>query len=329
MLHITNGDSVVATFRQARFPGKYLSWADVLHDGPVPELPTLEELSDVRARALADFGGDGYEKVRARFSERDRMLADFRLHEEVVLWFEHDLLDQLQILQLLDWFYAHDPGKTRLSLIQINSFPGVQPFFGLGQLSATQLMRLFPTRRTISSMQLSVGKEVWRAFRAPDPSEMFALAGFHREKQEFPEMPFLCAAMLRFFEEFPSVQDGLSRTQWQILRAVEAGARKKRDIYLASRKVEACPWGDASVFWRIEGLASGTQPALLKKSADDYELTEAGRQILAGSADWVALSGGLDVWLGGTHLIGEPAWRWDGEARTLVPGRTASSAAAL
>jgi hypothetical protein len=62
MLHITNGDSVVATFRQARFPGKYLSWADVLHDGPVPDLPALEELSGVRAHALAGFGWGSYEK---------------------------------------------------------------------------------------------------------------------------------------------------------------------------------------------------------------------------------------------------------------------------
>ncbi len=49
------------------------------------------------------------------------MLADFRLHEEVVVvWFEHDLADQLQILQTVDWFRAQDQGKTRLGLIQID-----------------------------------------------------------------------------------------------------------------------------------------------------------------------------------------------------------------
>src|SRR5258708_14479454 len=105
-------------------------------------------------------------------------------------------------------------------------------------------------------------------------------------------MPFLRAALLCFFEEFPSVQDGLSRTQWQILKAAEAGARTKRDLYMASRKVEACPWGDASVFLRIESLASGPQPALLKKSAGDYELTEAGRQLLAGQAGRARPHGG-------------------------------------
>src|ERR1041385_2361391 len=97
MLHITNGDSVVGTFRQVRFPGVYLPWRDVLHDGPVPQTETLSELSDVRAQALAAFGWGSYDKLRAEFAARDQALENFRKHEEVVLWFEHDLYDQLQL----------------------------------------------------------------------------------------------------------------------------------------------------------------------------------------------------------------------------------------
>jgi hypothetical protein len=192
------------------------------------------------------------------------------------------------------------------------------PFYGLGQLSGTQLVRVFPLRRTVSAMQMSVCKEVWQAFRAPDPGDLFALADFSKAGKEFPEMPFLRAALLRFFEEFPSVQDGLSRTQRQLLKAAEAGARNKSDFYVASSKAETCPWGDGSVFLRLDSLCIGQQPALLKKSADDYDLTDAGRDLLAGKADWAKLSDGIDVWLGGTHLTGEPAWRWDGEAKRLV-----------
>jgi hypothetical protein len=314
MLHITNGDSVVTTFRQSRFPGVYLAWADVLHDGPVPAVPTMAELSDVRAQALADFGWGKYEETRAGFAEREAMLNTFRQHEEVVLWFEHDLYDQLQLLQLLDWFSAQDLGKVRLGLIQINSLPGVPVFYGLGQLSATQLVRLFPLRRTVSAVQLAVGKDVWQAFRAPDPTELFELAA-----KDFPEMPFLRAALLRFFEEYPGVSDGLSRTQRQILRAAEAGARSKRDIYFAARKFEDCPWGDLSVFLRIDWLAAGPHPALLQDAKGDFTIADAGRQLLSGRADWIKLSDRIDTWLGGVHLSGpDAAWRWDGDAKKLV-----------
>jgi hypothetical protein len=92
MLHIANGESVTGTFQQVRFPGTYLAWKDSLHDGPVPKFGTLSELSDVRAQALAGFGWGEYEKLRADFTARDRTLQDFGKHQDVVLWFEHDLL---------------------------------------------------------------------------------------------------------------------------------------------------------------------------------------------------------------------------------------------
>ncbi|HEX4602422.1 MAG TPA: hypothetical protein VH724_00365, partial [Candidatus Angelobacter sp.] len=186
MLHITNGESVTGTFRQVRFPGIYLAWNDVLHDGPVPQTETLPELSDVRARALAGFGCGDPEKLRAGLAARDRTLEDFRKHQDVVLWFEHDLYDQLQLLQLLDWFNAQDMGATNLDLIQINSYPGVRPFYGLGQLSGTQLSRLFPMRKRVTREQKTIAAEVWHAFRAADPGTLLEFA-----RQEFPEMPFL------------------------------------------------------------------------------------------------------------------------------------------
>src|SRR5262252_2859097 len=170
MLHITNGESVVGTFRQVRFPGTYLSWLDVLHDGPVPQTATLSELSDVRAKALADFGAGAYQSIRAGFAARDQALADFRKHEEVVLWFEHDLYDQLQLIQLLDRFAQQELGKTKLSLIQVDSFPGVKPFYGLGQLSGTQLARLFPTRIAVNPAHFSSARDAWQAFRSSDPT---------------------------------------------------------------------------------------------------------------------------------------------------------------
>lgn len=280
----------------------------------MPQTSTLEELSDVRARALADFGAGEYQKIRESFAQRDRTLNEFRKHEEVVLWFEHDLFDQLQLLQLLDWFSDQDPGKTRISLIQINSYPGVQPFYGLGQLSGTQLSKLFPTRRTVTPEQLSIGREAWRAFRAPSPQELATLA-----TSDFPEMPFLSAALLRFLEEYPWANDGLSRTQRQLLRAIESGAATRREVYSASQKFEDCPWGDSSVFLRLDGLTMGPAPALNKHGADRYVLSDSRKQLLAGQADWLKLCGGIDVWLGGVHLEGsEPAWRWDPGAQKLV-----------
>jgi hypothetical protein len=306
LLHITNGDSVLSTFKQVRFPGRYLAWKDALHDGPVPQTESLADLSDIRARALADFGWESYESLRADFAQRDRTLEDFRKFEEVVLWFEHDLYDQLQLIQLLDWFSRQERGKIRLSIVQINSHAGIKDFQGLGQLSGTQLARLFPLRRTVMPEQLAIATDAWAAFRSATPE---ALVEFLRLNH--PEMPFLRDALVRFCQEYPWTTDGLSRTQRQILQAVQNGAATKEQIYLATRKQEIAAWGDSSVYLRLNALTVAPEP-LLRIAGDRYELTPSGQSLLKAKGDYIAIRGGIDLWFGGVHLVGRQAgWGWN------------------
>jgi hypothetical protein len=313
LLHITNGDSVLNTFRQVRFPGRFLAWRDSLLDGPVPQTDDLASLSDIRARTLADFGAGTYEAVRADFAERDRTLEEFRKFEEVVLWFEHDLYDQLQLIQLMDWFARQDMGKIRLSVIQINSHAGVKDFQGLGQLSGSQLARLFPLRRTVSPEQLAISTDAWQAFRSATPESLVEFLEVNH-----PEMPFLHDALIRHCEEYPWSGDGLSRTQRQVLQAVQSGPKTKEQIYHATRKQEIVAWGDASVYLRLNALTQSPEP-LLKKTGENYDLTTSGEAVLQGKSDYIALHG-INEWFGGVHLSGSHAeWRWNTVAQKLEP----------
>lgn len=314
MLHITNGESVINTFRQVRFPGTYLAWNDVLHDGPVPQTETLEELSDIRARALSGFDAGDYEKIRAGFSLRDRTLQDFRKHQDIVLWFEHDLYDQLQLLQLLDWFAQQDLSGINFDIIQIDSYPGVRPFYGLGQLSGTQLARLFPMRKRVTTEQMAMASRAWRAFCGSDPTALLEFA-----QKTYSELPFLCAAMVRFLEEYPWTTDGLSRTERQVLQAAASGKRKRQEIYMESRRQESVPWADASVYLRLGWLTAGANPAIVEVEKNEFAVTDAGQKLLQEKADWIQLQNGIDRWLGGVHLAGTQAlWRWDPAKKTLI-----------
>ena len=132
MLHITNGDSVGMTLHQTGLPGDILAWRDILHEGPTPAGLSLEQMSQVRAQFLAGHTLGTYEDVLANFIQRDTTLAHSAAHKEVVLWFEHDLYGQLQLIQLLDWFSRHNHRATTISLICINTVPGVANFVGAG-----------------------------------------------------------------------------------------------------------------------------------------------------------------------------------------------------
>ena len=102
MLHITNGDSAVAGIEATGVGGDVVPWRDALHEGPLPGGVDEAEFRAVRSRFLADCGWGAAETIEAGMRARDERLATaLRRDEVVVLWFEHDLYDQLQLIQVL------------------------------------------------------------------------------------------------------------------------------------------------------------------------------------------------------------------------------------
>jgi hypothetical protein len=94
-LHVTNGDSAGNTLRQTALGGAVLPWRDVLHEGPVPAGPR-RELLQARAAFVSACGWGSKPSILASLERRDRRLVQaLRDGQQVVLWFEHDLYDQL------------------------------------------------------------------------------------------------------------------------------------------------------------------------------------------------------------------------------------------
>jgi hypothetical protein len=107
-LHITNGDCVAEPLRQF-VDGQVTITADALHEGPAPRVDG-DAWHDVRARYLAASDDTAYEDARADLAAPDRTIAEACLRSaslsgerhEIVLWFEHDLFDQLLLIRTLD-----------------------------------------------------------------------------------------------------------------------------------------------------------------------------------------------------------------------------------
>ena len=103
MLHITDGSVASGLIEAAGIDGEKLAWDDVLHEGPVPAGHALAELSAVRADFIARAGWGERAAVEAKFAARDsRLRALAPAVGEIVLWFEADLYDQVQLIQVLD-----------------------------------------------------------------------------------------------------------------------------------------------------------------------------------------------------------------------------------
>jgi hypothetical protein len=331
MLHITNGDSAANSLRASGVPGDVLAWRDILHDGPVPAGLTLDELRPVRARFIADQGWGAFDAVLADFAQRDATLVAASAEDEIVLWFEHDLYDQLQLLQLLDWFAEH-PAQGKLSLLCIGAHPEVANFSGLGQLTPAQLAALFPQRHTVTETELTLGQAGWAAHSSPDPTAIEQLL-----TTDTSVLPFLRAALTRHLEEFPDAKSGLARSEQNILHAIADGAERPRNIYRASQLPEDAVYlGDWPVWTRLSALAEEPAPLVVHPDGAPFNapsvypptdnfmaqrltLTEAGSDVLAAKLDWLATHS-IDSWRGGVQLRSPDAvWRWDSATRRLAP----------
>ncbi len=127
MLHIVNGDCAIQALKDSGIEGDFLSWLDVLHDGPVPEGLSLEELSEVRAEFIADCDWAVLEKAKNAFQKRDIVFRKCHEYDEVVLWNSFELFDQLHIMQLLDGFAQARDNFQHLSVIFLMTIWGVDP----------------------------------------------------------------------------------------------------------------------------------------------------------------------------------------------------------
>lgn len=299
MLHVTSGSEAARRLALAGLPGAILTWDDVLHEGPVPAAPGRGGLSRLRAEFIASCGWAPIETVRRHFAERDAALA--AATGEVVLWFEHDLYDQLQLLHALD----HLQGRhVQVSAVHAGDY--------LSRQTPARLAAWFVERTGITDAQWTAARRAWAAFRAPDPRAIVEML------PALTALPHLPAALRRHLQQFPSCQTGLSRTEGQALAVLAAGPLPLRALFEATQALEGAMFmGDTTFRWHLDAITGDDRlVASSPASSDDagtavMHLTLSGEAVLRGDADRLDVCA-LDRWLGGAHLQAPgPTWRWD------------------
>jgi len=322
ILHITNGDGAVGLLQALLGDVDMLPWRDMLHEGPVPAGLSKEELSAVRATYMTGVSGRSFAELMETFRARDHLIDSIEERRAAVIWLEHDLYDQLQLLQILDQLPPSMVDEGRISLAQSDHF--------LGRMDLEGATRLEEAKKTVTPAQQGMARKIWQAFTAPTPEALATLIG-----APVSRFPFMTAAIERLLEELPSTKDGLSRTERQILSLVAQGSVKVRYLFGKVQALEEAEFmGDASFFSRLDVLAGTPMPLVSGtngrrhldcRNADslpDYlnaslALTAKGHEVLDGQADWLEYHR-QDCWLGGTHLTPTRCWRWDSEKRKVV-----------
>lgn len=315
VLIFTNGGHAAERLQESGVKGKIVAWNDVLHEGPVSKAFSLLAQSIERVEHLSSLGWTTVEAGKNAFRERDRFVSDAASFDRVELWFEHDLYDQLQLIQIVSELGRNPRIRGKVWLNQFDDY--------IGTVRKSVLKSATGNSIQLSDEAFLDARMAWDSFRDPSPWALQDLL-----KRDIC-LPKLMPALLRLVEEYPDTDSGLPRSYRQALEEISNGATKPMDLFkLCQEREEAIYLGDSSFWILLQRMSSGRVPLIRTQSGRQFqpmkmdgsngrkfklqrfELTEAGAHVLSGAKDWADL-GPEPFWLGGVELFGKIDWRFD------------------
>ncbi len=307
MIHIYNGDVVAELARRAELPGEHLAFREALANGPV----TAEASTELRAQFLAAEYGRKLLRVRHELIEQVEALSAAMKHDEIVLWFEHDLFCVANLLSLLVRFAEH----RRLTLVW-----NPQP------LSQADLAALFESRSAVTPSMLRAARKAWAALTSDDPMDLNRFT-----KRQNPDFPFLRDGMRLHASRFPSLRSGLGAVEQRMLEIVVAGAADFRSLFdRFNVDVPRFGFGDGDILRTLRRMATATVPLLTMDEAPGsppkalFRITLAAENVLRGDVDYARVNP-PSGWLGGVNLTQHNYWRWDERKHEITPSPSAVS----
>jgi hypothetical protein len=256
-LHITSGDCAGELLEKSGLPGEVFVWHDILYDGPRnPGWPN-EDTLNARAVFLEETTAGGLDRqyVLQTLHQQYHKLAEAACAKSILLWFDACVFDQSMLTHILTCLrYLNVRG---VELLCIDSFPGIEPYHGLGQLRPDQLAPLYDRRKPVTDAQFKFAVQVDKAFATQDVSALTELS----QARDAP-LPWIPAAAHRWLQERPDPVTGLSRLEHLALESICAGCETPGEIFKSVATADTPPqfWGDITLWTKINALAEREPP---------------------------------------------------------------------
>jgi len=284
-LHIRCGSDLQKSLPVAGLAGDFLEISNPFPQGRVPPSEPLEKFVEIRRQFIVDHYAPHIPQLKPEQAGDDFRREEQRLrqlpgdYQRIVLWFEHDAFDQLCFAYIAQHLSRANLDGIVLELVQVENYPGIDRFIGLGQLSTQpqNLALLWQQRRPLTARDINIGCRIWQAFTGPNPSELWALT---QEKNS--PLPLMQSALFRMLQELPWKTDGLSLTQRLTLQLVQreqnrekeqeqkqdqgsiGGVGRRRLFCFLTAETEPQPFlGDLMFFSVLDELCQAREPALV------------------------------------------------------------------
>lgn len=291
ILHITNGDSTTDYLQKLKFSGEFITWREILCEG----------------KTTADIGSEAFWKTRFEFFKTSykinkqsfinytlkeyRKLCNEKNQKEIVLWFEHDLSCQINMLALISWLKRYRKGYP-ISLVCSGKIGNSKKMFSLPELNEKQLQRHFKNRIELTQDDIEYADYIWQLYCSESPLRLETVYKFN------PMSPFqyLATAIEAHLKRFPSVENGLNTIENTILKTAKNRniTTKKQLISILTKEEDVYGFSDFQYRNNIDTLSK------LFSSFNPVKLSKKGKEVLENQLNFYGQIRNDNSYLGGS-----------------------------
>lgn len=259
-LHILNGDYACELWKKCNFQTQSLVWREIYLEGPLPDTDDLAVFRAARAEYLSHFtelAGIGAARLGQYLRKLDESVLNLPDESELMLWFDRCIFDQTLIMRILYLLARRKTMPGNVFLYCCDGYCLTDNDFKNGYAGRIQLL----------PHDLRTAGKAWLLFLRKDADGLLKLA----REEDFERLTGMKKALIRCADEMPD-QNGLTRTQRQIMQLVAAGRHSFPEIFKGLDAFEEYPFlGDTACRRQLEVLV---RKGLLKRRHDDYDLRQ-------------------------------------------------------
>lgn len=247
-LHITNGSVLSQKLLELDFKGEFLTWEEMLCEGP-----TFEDIdSEAFFKTRKTFFASVYQlelDVNKFKSELSKLKSSLE-YSEIILWFEYDLFCHINMLAVISLIKQKNI-NTPVSLVCSGRVSGSKNLVGLSELTTNQLIKHYKERIIFSDEDIQLAKDLWGIYCGHDHNL------FKPYIIKSSSFKYLSNCLKAHLERFPNSKSGLNVLETNILEIIKKNNIKSEHHLLgyALNYQGYYGFGDLQILRIIDALA--------------------------------------------------------------------------
>ena len=290
-LHITNGDSTTSYLKALNLEGDIITWREMLCEGKTIHNVGSEDFWKVRF----DFLKKSYKISKKTFIDftlkEYRLLCQKKHQEEIILWFEHDLFCQINMIAVISWLKKHKK-NVPIYLVCSGDLKGSKKRVGLGELNKAQILKLYKNRVLLQQDDVEYADYIWQLYCSDSPLRLETVYKFN------PMSPFtyLAEALEAHIKRFPTLSNGLNEVENSIIQQASNHQFESKNQLLSSllKEQNVHGFGDIQYAARIDELKK------LFTSFNPVKLSRKGKLVLDNKLNFYRDLSNDSTFLGGS-----------------------------